>query len=497
MAKSSRPFWEQFELDYFRRLSPYRAAKRWLCVVAALIPAAWVALAAVRNDSSLYDSGPMADAHAFLASDCAKCHTTPWRAVLSLTDPARADRAMNEACLRCHSQSIAHDTQTFTARHLGAEASTPEPPMACAQCHTEHQGPGKLAEVATERCTSCHQGLHAIGAETTFHDSITAFHADHPQFRRLTNGATDASRIKLNHAVHLKPNLRSPDGPVQMACADCHRAGRSAVAWPYARPGLHDDVVGSAAPSEPQMQAAYMEPIRYSLHCVRCHELVVDPLKELFGGSAIVPHDEPAAIQTFLRGQLTAFIQKHPEALSRRAAGRTDRRPALQDAPPDEVNRLSLEWVEEELAALEQQMYFDKKSCVYCHEQDMAKGLPGRLPRIVPPEIPSRWFEHASFDHSRHRVLDCLECHAGASESTRTSDVLLPGIETCRACHAPQSGRGESATGGVADDCSTCHTYHQPARNPGPGRTLRELTALRVLTEPVGSAPLPPGRTTP
>ncbi|MCA1749178.1 MAG: cytochrome c3 family protein, partial [Sphingomonadales bacterium] len=36
-------------------------------------------------------------------------------------------------------------------------------------------------------------------------------------------------------------------------------------------------------------------------------------------------------------------------------------------------------------------------------------------------------------------------------------DLLLPGIATCRECHAGENGGGER----VASSCALCHSYHQ------------------------------------
>ena len=39
----------------------------------------------------------------------------------------------------------------------------------------------------------------------------------------------DAASIKLNHKVHLKPDLKGPKGPVQLACRDCHLPAEDGV----------------------------------------------------------------------------------------------------------------------------------------------------------------------------------------------------------------------------------------------------------------------------
>jgi transcription elongation factor Elf1 len=59
----------------------------------------------------------------------------------------------------------------------------------------------------------------------------------------------------------------------------------------------------------------------------------------------------------------------------------------------------------------------------------------------------------AKFDHDAHRGFTCVSCHAKALTSTESSDILLPGIATCKTCHAPGPAHADSR-------CSECHTYH-------------------------------------
>jgi hypothetical protein len=59
----------------------------------------------------------------------------------------------------------------------------------------------------------------------------------------------------------------------------------------------------------------------------------------------------------------------------------------------------------------------------------------------------------ADFNHERHQILKCTECHAGALTSHETPDILLPGIAICAKCH-------HSGSEGAESRCFECHTYH-------------------------------------
>jgi hypothetical protein len=73
------------------------------------------------------------------------------------------------------------------------------------------------------------------------------------------------------------------------------------------------------------------------------------------------------------------------------------------------------------------------------------------LPRIAPVITPDRWLIRGEFHHAKHAIVACKECHTAAT-SHQTSDILIPSKKSCTECHSPQ--------GGVAQNCSTCHSYH-------------------------------------
>ena len=67
-------------------------------------------------------------------------------------------------------------------------------------------------------------------------------------------------------------------------------------------------------------------------------------------------------------------------------------------------------------------------------------------------------------------MMDCTSCHAGVPASQETSDVLVPGIQTCQQCHHPGAQAVEAR-------CFECHTYHDWSKQrPVKGRyKLSEL----------------------
>jgi len=82
-------------------------------------------------------------------------------------------------------------------------------------------------------------------------------------------------------------------------------------------------------------------------------------------------------------------------------------------------------------------------------------------PQVSQPFIPDRWMIRGQFDHGKHFKVACVKCHQ-VEQSRETSDVLLPAKASCAECHSP--------AGGVANSCSTCHSYHSPRKDGVPAR---------------------------
>jgi hypothetical protein len=56
------------------------------------------------------------------------------------------------------------------------------------------------------------------------------------------------------------------------------------------------------------------------------------------------------------------------------------------------------------------------------------------------------------FNHAKHTGVSCVSCHAQATRSRESSDIMLPNQASCAGCHNPK--------GSARNDCAECHTFH-------------------------------------
>ncbi len=432
-TRTTKKLAQRIDLEYFKRRGPLR---RWTFLLSLALPAlamVWLAWYTVRADRRVYSAGSLAPSHAVLTKQCAACHVTQVGFF--------SEKVSDQKCLACHDGAIHHAVQEFTP--------------SCASCHADHRGAIRLAATSDADCTQCHSNLTARGAATNFARNINSFEADHPEFAVLRGGRGDPGTIQLNHYRHLQANLLGPNGShVQMVCTDCHHSAADANGpWPYgdaqsqsgkAMPMPANTAKPDAANAAPSR--AYMAPATYARTCAACHTLQFD--KRLTDS---VPHDTPEVIHPFVVAKLQAYIAAHPTDL------RVPRDPTrnLPEKPILSDYRLLTpqQWVDERTAEAEQLLW--RKTCKQCHTLVFSDGA--ALPKIAPSNITSRYMPHAQFDHSQHGLVDCTSCHAAAATSQLSSDVLLPGIATCRSCHKPGQEAAESR-------CFECHTYHDPAK---------------------------------
>jgi hypothetical protein len=291
---------KRIALQYFKRLHPFRRWKLILSIAAPVLAALWLIAAATRGDQRLYLGGPVSTAHAMFESDCRLCHgpAPSGGAPVLLSSLAAAARktpsgffltVSNAACTNCHAGPQHHVNETFTPR--------------CATCHVEHLGRSVLVQIGDRHCVQCHGDLKTKKdtPASPFHATIPAL-GRHPEFAVTSRGGArvrldaapkpeDAAEIKLNHARHLRVNLKDiekvADQPgvrkigndLQLGCTFCHR---------------------------PEEQGQYLRPIAYQTHCAACHA----PELETPVPDVVAPHDKPVIVHAFLRGTLAEEFER-------------------------------------------------------------------------------------------------------------------------------------------------------------------------------------------
>ncbi len=410
---------QRIDMNYFKRPHRFRSWRSWLSVSVPLLAALWLLWHGLTGNQRVYSGGQMSPAHAVLATKCDACHFE----MAGFFSAKASDRA----CLACHDGPIHHANQTFT------------PP--CSSCHQEHRADARLAATSDAACTQCHRDLQTTGPATKFARDIENFGLGHPEFSAVRPGSMDPGTIKLNHAVHMKRNLAGPDGPVQLDCDDCHRPLTSTDPWRFGSSPAAVMTVSQKSDLPAMVLArAYMAPATYAKNCVACHGLQFD---KRFTES--VPHDTPGVVHAFLVQTFQQYIASHPAEL--RVAG--PNRDLPQRPLPVPVRVLTAQqWVAERVGESEQLLW--GKTCKQCHA--LSPSASNELPKVAKSNITERWLPHANFNHDRHQMVKCTECHA-ALTSQETADVLLPGIATCEKCHHSGNDSAESR-------CFECHTYH-------------------------------------
>ena len=107
--------------------------------------------------------------------------------------------------------------------------------------------------------------------------------------------------------------------------------------------------------------------------------------------------------------------------------------------------------------------------CAFCHK--VSDPVPNVTPTITRAVIFDRWLGDGRFDHSKHQQQSCAQCHVSVHTSEKTSDINIPTQVSCTECH-------NSSLTGVANDCLSCHGYHNDPRR----RTLNRKEVEPVTT---------------
>ena len=462
-TRTTKKLAQRIDLNYFKRPTPLKRAKFWLSLLLPLCALIWIAWRGFSGDHRVYSSGRMSRAHAVLEKECAACHAQQAGAFSA--------KATDSACLDCHDGPIHHAVSSIGGKRL-----------ACAECHTEHRGRVNISSASNQACAKCHADLSGESGPPHYEAHIRSFEDGHPEFAVLRKDRPDHvprwAGVRLNHAIHMKPIRRGPNGPnVQLRCGNCHNPPSIGPDLTYSDPAYRSAAVSykfsdqylnsfgnSLRPLTPLSGRELMAPVKFANACAGCHSLSFDKHFDIG-----VPHDEPKVIRAFLLKKFQEYIGAHraelrvPRDPNRNLTGKPEG-PAFRMLTP-------AQWVEERTSDTEELLW--RKTCVQCHGlsirlmdgEPMPRVMPGMrteednrpvlrtLPEIAPVVSAQRWMPRAKFDHDAHRGFACVSCHAKALTSMESGDILLPGIATCKACHAPGAGHADSR-------CSECHTYH-------------------------------------
>ncbi|MGE3808145.1 MAG: hypothetical protein AB7K24_26075 [Gemmataceae bacterium] len=481
-------------LDYFKQPDRMSRWKLRLALVAFIACLAWLAVNLLAGDARNYDyaRGPVAAVHATWEDNCNACHV-PFVPIADRTwiddqqwfqkfAGGQPRDVANARCQHCHTGPDHHTGQL--------------PNLSCASCHRDHQGREfNLTRVVDHDCTQCHANLPphtAPGSPTPVggpYANVTAFTTNHPDFRSIKK---DPGKLRFNHALHMTAGMvldadarqkwtladvgsdyreryrqRQPEGqrddaaPVQLECASCHQLSSGDFKIDKPLPALP----GSVMPE--RTLGAYMLPIVYENQCQGCHPLNFEPNPK--GQlAARVPHGiQPDQVTEYLWGVYAERNVQAKKFVPRRLVPGNDVTQEEKDART-ELEK-SLDAAQRYLYQSEMKVFPDKTTCGECHHYEESKGL---IPQaIVRPDVPQFWYQHGTFNHARHRGVDCRVCHPNAFAqkpdgspnplaSKDATDVLVPGIDNCRQCHAPHYRRDGLQLGGARFDCAECHTYH-------------------------------------
>jgi predicted CXXCH cytochrome family protein len=443
----------------------------------------------------LSSPGPLSSPHGFLARDCATCHAGWMRAV------------SDASCLSCHKGLEGHADPARLARAQGhltlgqsavakISAAFGRPAGRCASCHVEHMGDAALKPQGQEFCASCHGALRKSLGDTRL-GPATDFFSNHPQFHPTLVAAPGGpspvltrrwSVDELQAAMRLReryappydatrcdgfsigqPNFRGlahandrGDLPAAAKPGDnsglifphaLHLSSKGCVATLAAKLRLPTDAKGGlpcASCHQADQSGRGFAPVAMEKACASCHSLVFD---QLYGVPRTLPHGEPQAVVAtmldFYKAEAVRVAQQG-DAGERHRPGQAalDRASDLRQVVVTTANQRALERV--------RAIFSPGGACYGCHEVIRPAAPTAINYDIAPVAVRNQLLPFATFDHRAHATaqLDCEQCHA-ARQSRSSTDVLLPGIETCRTCHG-----GQHQYAAVASPCVSCHKFH-------------------------------------
>jgi len=419
-----------------------------------------------------WESGALSPGHRFLENNCQACHQKAFVAV------------RDDACLACHQAGLNGASKRkldVRLRALGSplvpsaaadhapsgrlERARPAPadgksaPLTflfdhpnerCESCHTEHVGPDRAPSAKTATavlsnqvreidCAGCHRDLTRRLADTALRD--VASWSEHPDFEPLVTQMPRGNRVRValtarEHSGLIFPHdlhLSKTGGVARMAqefrgehgygaaldCKDCH---------------------------QPDENGRSFRPIEMVRDCSACHSLAY---ARRGGQTMTLPHGDPKGVvaklsQFYASDRTTAFDS---ELLRRRPGFEMEAPPPAKDMVSRAIRSVVAKG----------------GTCYGCHTLVTFTNPDAPGFDVLPVKLTARYFPRGGFDHGveAHRVdangnPSCASCHKAVS-SHLSSDLLLPPIARCAACHGQAKLAAPQPAG---DSCNECHGYH-------------------------------------
>jgi predicted CXXCH cytochrome family protein len=405
----------------------------------------------------MWSSGDLSSAHAALTSNCQACHVQPFQPV------------QDNACKACH--VTVHDhaplnlMQRATPQLAGLRGfqqsirdTFGQTSGRCVECHTEHEGPQRMVPTPQQFCADCHTDLRARLPQTRLANA-SDFERQHPEFQPLVltrwdNGQPHYQRVALNQRPLEMSNLKFPHA--------LHLSTTNGVAQAARANGLGQQLECSSCHT-PTPDGARFQYVDMQRNCGTCHSLSFD---RIGGTLRTLRHGSPEQVIADIRGLYRAGGPAFPPELS--PGGRTRPGDVNQIRAAVQFARAQADTTQRGERAIQAIFTGDNGTCSECHV--VVPPPPGTLNyRIAPVQFTSRYIFHGWFDHRAHLIVQrpgqrrlegsagCLSCH-NANASSSSSDVLLPNLASCRACHG-----GERTSLPVPSTCAMCHDYHVPS----------------------------------
>jgi hypothetical protein len=310
---------------------------------------------------------------------------------------------------------------------------------------------------------------HLLPGRAEIKKDVTQFDNDiHPRFRSVTK---DPRKLQFSHERHLLPGIpiknekdelggplkkHENGAPVQLQCASCHQLDTGDFGF-----GKQQVRESPKSVLGQRDSGAYMLPVTYENHCQACHPLTIarkHPGDENLGLLAVPHRWQPDKLHGFLVDFFTAQVARGQAGFMEKKLTRP-----LPGKMPALLEPTAREAIQKNVEVAEKALYTSAQTCRLCHMLE-GKGLANAIKaefmpglHIAPTNVPRVWFQHAKFNHTAHRAVQCADCHDMTKDSEKNIAVLIPNRENCVQCHAPTTKAG---TPGARFNCTECHLYH-------------------------------------